>query len=209
MTGREVRSAGSAGAASERFRIIGLAALVIGGVAFYLFVRGTSDDEDARRNLLPYQVLARTLTEAERQTHAAIRQGLLVAENDRARLGQWPAAAALRDHAVPPFDGTGAPGLKWQEFRRGATINYLGVPEDASGPAWLLAVQEPEPNTPPDPSPNDDEHHRLPDGTTLHIFVWMHRFGGRVAPAFVPQPQADGWIQVFSAPPNPVTPVRP
>ena len=72
---------------------------------------------------------------------------------------------------------------------------------------WLT-IQEPEPGALPDPSPNDDEHHRLPDGTTLHIYVWMHRYGGQVPAAFVPLPQNSGWIEVFSAPPNPVAPRR-
>ena len=61
-----------------------------------------------------------------------------------------------------------------------------------------------EPGLPPDPAPNDEEHHRLPDGTMLHIYVWMHRYGGDVPVGFVRQPQASGWTQVFSAVPNPV-----
>lgn len=209
MSTHEVRSFGARGTSNEGFRIVVLAAIVIGGVAVYLLVRSSMANEGAPKNLLPYQVLARSLTEPEQQTHAAIRQGLLAAESDRARLRRWPEAATLRDHGVSPFDGTGGAGLKWQDYQRGVTINYLGTPDDASGPAWLLVVQEPEPNAPRDPAPNDDEIHRLPDGTTLRSSVWMHRFGGRVSQAFVPQPQDDGWIQVFWAPPNPVLPVRP
>jgi hypothetical protein len=82
-------------------------------------------------------------------------------------------------------------------------VNYLGSPADPSRPAWLLAVQEPEPGTLPDPAPNDDEHHRLPDGTLLHVYVWMHHYGGQVPSTFVPQPQNAGWIQIFSTPPSP------
>ena len=56
---------------------------------------------------------------------------------------------------------------------------------------------------PPDMSPVDDEHHRLPDGTMLHIYVWMHRYGGQVPVGFVRQPQAAGWMSVYATPPNP------
>lgn len=207
---REVRSTGpNASAGNERLRILVLAGLVVVGVGLYLFVRGGDTSTDSQKNLLPYQVLARTLTDTEQRTHTSLRQGLLAAEADRARLTQWPDAAVLADHGVAPFDGTGGPRLGWQQFSRGTVTNYVGIPADGAEPAWMLAIQEPAPNTPPDLSPDDDEHHRLPDGTTLHIYFWMHRFGGRVAPAFVAQPQSEGWMQVFNAPPNPLFPVRP
>lgn len=210
MSTHEVRSSG-AGAApgQERARIALLAVLIVVGVAGYLFVRGGDSAADDRKNLLPYQLLARTLAEPAQHTHAALRQGLLAAESDRARLNRWPDASTLRDHGVAPFDGTGGPRLTWYSFMQSTTINYVGIPADDIEPAWILAIQEPESGAPPDPSPDDDEHHRLPDGTTLHIYVWMHRFGGRVTPAFVPQPQAEGWVQVFAAPPNPLFPLRP
>ena len=209
MSTQEVRSTGP-GAASgqERARIGLLAVLIVVGVAGYLFVRGGDGDDD-RKNLLPYQLLATTLSDSAQQTHSSLRQGLIAAESDRARLKRWPEADTLREHGVAPFDGTGSVGLTWHSFTQSTTINYIGIPADGTDPAWILAIQEPESGAPADPSPNDDEHHRLPDGTTLHIYVWMHRFGGRVKPVFVPQPQAEGWVQVFSAPPNPLFPVRP
>jgi len=74
--------------------------------------------------------------------------------------------------------------------------------------AWLLEIQEPEPGAAPDPAPNDEEHHRLPDGTTLHVYVWMHRLGGQVPSGFVPQPQNTGWIEMFAQAPNPVYAIR-
>ena len=77
-------------------------------------------------------------------------------------------------------------------------------PSDPASPAWLLVLQEPEPNMPPDPAPLDDEHHKLPDGTTMHVYVWMHQYGGRVTPGFIAQPQGQGWTQVFRVPPNPL-----
>jgi hypothetical protein len=102
--------------------------------------------------------------------------------------------------------GAGAPdgGYQWSRFQQGTIVNYFGRPRDPSAPAWLLEIQEPEPGTPPDTAPTDDEHHRLPDGTVLHTYVWMHRYGGQVPAGFVRQPQNSGWTQVFSTPPNPV-----
>ena len=61
-------------------------------------------------------------------------------------------------------------------------------------------IQEPDPAAPPDRAPNDEEHHRLPDGRALHIYVWMHRFGGQMKSEFVPQPQGSGWAQVLTKP---------
>jgi hypothetical protein len=56
---------------------------------------------------------------------------------------------------------------------------------------------------PPDPAPLDEEHHRLPDGTMLHTYIWTHRFGGQIQVGFIRQPQNSGWTEVFSTPPDP------
>ena len=64
-------------------------------------------------------------------------------------------------------------------------------------PAWLVLVQEPEPGAPPDPAKEDEEHHRLIDGTKLHVSTWLHPDGDRVAAGFVRLPQANGWTQLY------------
>ena len=194
----------------ERTRVLVLGGLIAAGVGGYLLLNTTSAGRDSQRNLLPYQTLARTLPDSEQSMFHAVRKGQLAAEAERVRTSRWPDAQTLASAGVAPFAGpqagaTTAP-LRWEQFQRGTLVNYLGVPADESAPAWLLAVQEPEPGALPDPAPVDEEHHRLADGTVLHIYIWMHRYGGRIAPRFVPQPQNDGWIQVFSAPPNPVLP---
>jgi hypothetical protein len=205
MSTQEVRSPGrTATSRRERAGVLALAGLVIGGLAFYLALHVYGNSRDSQKNLLPYQVLARTLPDSEQQTFAAIRRGLLDAEAERSRLSRWPEPSLLADRGVAPFVDHGDAALRWQQFHAGKTVNYLGVPADPSSPAWLLVIQEPEPNMPPDPAPLDDEHHRLPDGTTMHVYVWMHQYGGRVTPGFVPQPQAQGWTEVFSVPPNPL-----
>jgi len=73
-----------------------------------------------------------------------------------------------------------------------------------AAPAWMIAIKEPEPGVPTDTAPNDEEHHRLPDGTVLHVSVWTHRFGGQLEKAFVAAPEAAGWTQVLVAPLNPL-----
>ena len=203
MSTQEVRSPGrTASSRRERASVLALAGLIVGGLGFYLALRVSGNSRDSQKNLLPYQVLARSLPDSEQQIFSAIRRGLLDAEAERSRLSRWPEPSLLADRGIAPFADRGA--FQWQQFQGGKTVNYLGLPADPSSSAWLLVVQEPEPNMPPDPAPLDDEHHRLPDGTTMHIYVWMHRYGGRVTPAFISQPQGEGWTEVFSVPPNPL-----
>jgi hypothetical protein len=205
MSPQEVRSPDRPGGSRrERAGVLALAGLIVGGIGFYLALRASDDNRNTQKDLLPYQVLARTLPDAEQNIFRTLRQGLLEAEAERSRSSAWPEPSILAERGIAPFTESEGAGFRWQRFQAGARVNYLGLPPDPSSPAWLLAVQEPEPNTPPDPAPLDDEHHKLPDGTTLHIYVWTHRYGGRVTPHFVPQPQGEGWTQVFSAPPNPL-----
>jgi hypothetical protein len=203
MSRQEVRSPGRSGSGRERTSILLLAILIIGGIGVYLALRVSGNGADTQKDLLPYQVLARTLPDAEQQAFAAIRSGLTDAEAERSRLTRWPEPSALASRGIAPFTGETNP-LRWHQFQQGKTVDYLGVPSDPASPAWLLVLQEPEPNMPPDPAPLDDEHHRLPDGTTMHVYVWMHQYGGRVTPAFIGQPQTQGWTQVFRVPPNPL-----
>ena len=206
MTRQEVRSPGSSGRGRrERSRVITLAGLIVGGIGLYLAF-GAAGRSGSSATLLPYQTLVRTLPDFEGAVFRAIRAGLLDVEAERSRLGRWPEASALTASHVDVLDGER--GYTWQRFQDGALVNYFGLARDPSRPAWLLAVQEPEPGAPPDPSPLDDEHHQLPDGTKLHIYIWTHRYGGRLAPGLVRQPQSDGWTQVFASPPNPVVPPR-
>jgi hypothetical protein len=179
--------------------VFALAGVIVTLVVAYLALNSGGGVSDASKGLLPYQALASTLPEADRQQFLAMRQALLAAETGRARTSRWPEVAAF-----------GLPGgdYQWTRFARGFVTNYLGRPRDPSQPAWLLEIQEPEPGTAPDPAPNDEEHHRLPDGTTLHVYVWTHRYGGQVPADFVPQPQNTGWIEVFSKVPNPLYVIR-
>jgi len=186
----------------ERAGVFALAGGIISVIAVYLAVNATGSRNDSR-GLLPYQTLARTLPEPDQRAFRAIREGLSAAESERARTKAWPDPASLAAQGVAPFApaGDGA-AYQWSRSEQSGIVNYFGRPRDPSQPAWLLEIQEPEPGMRPDPAPLDHQHHRLPDGTTLHIYVWMHRFGGQVPVGFVRQPQTSGWIEVFSTPPN-------
>ena len=83
---------------------------------------------------------------------------------------------------------------KWTSVRQDWATNYLGVPSDPSQPAWVLVILEPEPGAPADPAPNDETHHRLPDGTTLHVSIWnMPEEKRRSGFAALRLPQNEGW----------------
>jgi hypothetical protein len=201
---RTVQHGASASAGwRERMGVLVVGGGIVSVIAVYLALNAAAD-RDAARDLLPYQTLARTLPEADQRLFRALRQGLLTAEAERARSAAWPEAAALAAQGVAPFapasDGT---HYEWSRLQQGAIINYFGQPRDPSAPAWLLEIQEPEPGMPPDTAPIDEEHHRLPDGTMVHTYVWMHRYGGQVPVGFVRQPQNSGWTEIFSTPPNP------
>lgn len=186
----------------ERAGVFALAGGIISVVAVYLALNATGGRNESR-GLLPYQTLVRTLPEPDQRTFRGIREGLLSAESERARAKAWPDPASLARQGVVPFAQTGdGAEYHWSLSEQSGIVNYSGRPRDPSQPAWLLEIQEPEPGMRPDPAPLDDQHHRLPDGTTLHIYVWMHRFGGQVPVGFVRQPQTSGWIEVFSTPPN-------
>ena len=200
MTIRVVQSSpGSKGGARERAGVFVLAGVIVTVVVVYLALNAAGGGSDSSKGLLPYQTLASALPEPDRQQFLALRQAVLTAESERAKTSRWPEVSSL-----------GLPGAeyRWTRFERGVVTNYLGQPRDPSQPAWLLEIQEPEPGTAADPAPNDEEHHRLPDGTTLHVYVWTHRYGGQVRTDFVPQPQNSGWVEVFSKVPNPVYAIR-
>lgn len=184
---------------TERTGVVAASGIVVTLVVIYLALNATTGGTDKSRGLLPYQALAATLPESDQQQFRALRQSLLAAEAARAATSRWPEPAAL---ALP------GPDYTWTRRDRGVVTNYLGLPRDPAAPAWLLEIQEPEPGTAPDPAPNDEAHHRLSDGTTLHIYVWTHRLGGQIAADFVAQPQNTGWVEVFSRVPDPTYAIR-
>jgi hypothetical protein len=208
-------SAGTAGGRSvarERVTILALAGLVVTIVGGYLLFRSSALGGAAGASLTPFQMLVRDLVSSEQLMYGRLQQGVSEAETVRAQMGRWPEPATLK--ALPALlpagdESTPSPAYTWTRTQQGFVVNYLALPSnDDAAAAWLLRIQEPDPNTPLDLAPNDEVHHRLPDGTVLHVTVWTHRFGGRISPAFLLQPELTGWIQLLTAPVQAVAPGR-
>jgi hypothetical protein len=159
-----------------------------------------SSDGAVSPGLLPYQRLVGEATVGEQRIFRELQEGLLEAERIRTTSGQWPDVQALAALGVPPFaaDPTQKTQYTWSSVRQDWVVNYLGIPSDPMSPAWVLVVLEPEPGAPPDPAPTDETHHRLIDGTTLHVSVWaipeQKRGSGFAA---LRLPQNEGWTQLL------------
>ena len=187
---------------AETVNVLKTAAAIVLLVGAYLALPSWTAqpaDIQARQSqlgLLPYQQLIRDARPAEQRIFRELQEGLLEAERMRAQTGQWPDVATLASEGIPPFapDPTQPIAYKWTSVRQDWAINYLGVPSDSAAPAWLLVVLEPEPGAPADPAPNDETHHRLPDGTTLHVSVWtIPEVKRRSGFAALRLPQNEGW----------------
>lgn len=206
------RTAGGSPVARERFTILALAGLVVTIVGGYLLFRTSALGDVAGASLMPFQMLVRDLVSPEQLMYSRLQQAVSEAEAVRAQTGRWPEPSALSglparlptgDESIP------SPSYTWTRRQEGVVVNYLALPsDDDAAAAWLLRIQEPDPNTPVDVAPNDEVHHRLPDGTVLHVTIWTHRFGGRVPPAFLLQPELTGWTQLLTAPVRTVAPAR-
>src|SRR5262249_35767615 len=151
--------------------------------------------------LLPFQDLVRDAPSTDQRMFRELREGLLEAERIRAVSRTWPEAARLAEDGIPPFatDPTRKDvAYRWTTFVQNGTVTYLGIPSVSTAPAWLLVIIEPEAGAPPDPAPNDETHHRLPDGTTLHVSIWhVEENRRRSGLAAVQLPQNEGWTQLM------------
>jgi hypothetical protein len=186
--------------------VVRLAVVILAVAGFYLANTAWSvDGGPARANgLLPYQALVSDAPSPAQLMFRELQEGLLEAERVRSSTGGWPSPDALAEQGIPPFakDPTAkGPAYRWIVTHRGAFINYRGIPGVTSAPAWLLLIQEPLPDSLPDPSPEDEEHHRLSGGLMLHVSVWTHADGTDLSPALVQLPQNEGWIQFRVNPP--------
>jgi hypothetical protein len=187
---------------NERMRVVALGVGLLVLAALYFGLR-SSTTETGR--LLPYQMLARDLVSADQAIFGTLQQSLLDAEAVRASTGRWPEPLALSRLPVRSSGAEPHVGYAWRVQTQGVITHYVGQPDqDQTAPAWMIAIREPEPGVPTDTAPNDEEHHRLPEGTVLHVSIWTHRFGGQLEAAFVAQPETAGWTQVLTAPLNPL-----
>jgi hypothetical protein len=187
---------------TETINVIKAAAAIVFVVAAYMFrpTFGAPDIAAPVAGLLPYQKLIRDAPPAEQRVYRELQEGLLEAERIRAQTGHWPDVKTLEAEGIPPFarDPTQKVDYTWTSVRQEWATNYLGVPADPTQPAWVLVILEPEPGAPADPAPNDETHHRLPDGTTLHVSIWTMPEGKRRSGfAALRLPQNDGWINLL------------
>lgn len=172
-------------------------------VAIYLGAT-LGNASDGRRALLPYQTLIQNRPTAEQRMFRELQEGLLEAETARSITGAWPTPDALAAEGIPPFaaDPTAkGRSYRWTLLRNGRQLNYLGRPAESNASAWLLVVQEPEPGVPPDQTYEDEEHHKLVDGTMLHVSAWLHPDGAQRPERLTIAPQVEGWQQVYAVGP--------
>jgi len=186
-----------------------LAAVIVAVVALYLANTAWRSGAAGARagDLLPYQQLIRDRPSNEQRMFRELQEGLLEAQRIRSESGGWPAPAALGLQGVPPFavDPTRTDRYTWTVTQHGAFVNYRGAPLVTGLPVWLLLIQEPDPGAPADKSPEDEEHHRLADGTMLHVSIWTHQAGADLPERFVSIPQVEGWTQLRVAPPTTIS----
>jgi hypothetical protein len=184
---------------AETLNVIKAAGAILVIVCAYVFrpAFGAPDiAAPAAAGLLPYQKLIRDSPPEEQRVFRELQEGLLEAERIRAETGRWPDVATLEAEGIPPFtrDPTQPIEYKWTSVRQDWATNYLGVPSRLSGKAWVLVILEPEPGAPADPAPNDETHHRLPDGTMLHVSIWnIPEEKRRSGFAALRLPQNEGW----------------
>jgi|GEM_PF-1202590 len=153
----------------------------------------TAVDETAFRELDP----------ADQRMYRRSLEGLTEAEDMRSKAGEWPTVEALAKRGVPPFaaDPLDKAGYRWQLLHDKTLVNYMGIPDPASKrPTLVIDVVEPDAGTPIDPQAVVDEtHHKLKDGTVLHVSVWT---GSRTLTAPVSTPAfEDGWRRITMATP--------
>jgi hypothetical protein len=203
MTVRDVEI--SALSARDEFISVARAAMAITAIVWIYLANNpfpAGGGSLLQRALLPYQKIVQSLPGEEQRMFRELQVSLLEAENIRSMEGQWPDAERLAADGIEPFapnpTARGAT-YRWQLVRSGFFVNYLGVPDDETSPAWLVLVQEPDPKGPPELFQDDQEHHRLLDGTILHVSIWHHPDRKRFVPKAVQVPQNEGWIQLYAA----------
>ncbi len=175
-------------------------------VLVWIYLAATlGDGRDLKRTLLPYQALIQNRPTAEQRMFRELQEGLLEAETMRSAEGAWPSPELLAEQGIPPFapDPTvrGA-RYRWSLLKTGNTINYLGLPDRDGAPSWVVVIQEPQPGVPPDQLFEDEEHHKLLDGTMLHVATWSHAAGRRTPERLTTVPQAEGWEQLYAVGPS-------
>lgn len=143
------------------------------GASWYR-TRGTTAAASSTATLPDVQLFRDLEPEAQRMFRATL-EGLGEAEDLRAKTNDWPAVEVLAARHIPPFapDPLDRAGYQWKLMKDGALINYTGTPKDAARPSFVISILEPDPSVAPDPAAATDEtHHKLRDGTMLHVGIY-------------------------------------
>jgi hypothetical protein len=187
----EIRGPGARG---ESQMVLRACALVC--MAGLLLIGRNGPTASAQSDLAPYQLRFTDLAPAEQRIAREMREGLTEAETTRAQTHAWPTVEALASDGIPPFAPDPlAPNLRWTLTRDGATFNYLGQ-SNKGGPSYLIVIQEPLPGMgDPPQTPPDEIHHKLSDGTILHVYSCV-RDGPPPSNAVTGKPWLDGWKQL-------------
>jgi uncharacterized protein DUF6162 len=177
--------------------VLRAAAAIVCGALFMIGLHAGEPENASRAgDLLPFQVLFRDAAPPVQRMYREMQEGVLEAENVRAATTQWPAADALAAQGIPPF-ALASPAYRWRLARDGVFVNYVGTPAPTSdAPEFLVLIQEPEPGYVDATTPPDEVHHRLADGTLLHVSIW---FRAAAAPPdrVLAQPSTAGWTQIL------------
>lgn len=125
----------------------------------------------------PFERRLTELSPEDQRLYRAIREGVVEAERRRSSTGRWLSADDLAREGVPPFapDPIDRGRFTWAFAKTGTAVNYVGTPAASAGrEAFIVIVTEPDPGTAPDPNAQIDEvHHRLADGSMIHVTIWM------------------------------------
>ena len=153
-------------------------------------------------DLLPFQVLFRDLEPSLQRNFREMQEGVIEAERVRVDAKEWPAVEALAADGVPPFaaDPIDRGHYAWTRLRDGTIVNYRGR-STTGAPELLLLVQEPDAGAIDaglQSTVVDETHHRLSDGTLLHVTMWFRAPGGADVRALVDRPFAEGWTQILA-----------
>ena len=188
-------------------------ARVLFHIAYWSTLAVSAEAHDAKQPRVaaalssPFERSFQDLAPADQRLFRAAQEGVLEAERLRSATGRWPAVEALARAGVPPFaaDPIDRAGYAWQRVQTGPKVDYIGVPRAGSGrEAFYIVLVEPDPGTPNDPlAPVDETHHRLGDGTMIHVTYWMGPPLADTSEAFSLLPPELGFRQVLVGAPAP------
>lgn len=198
-------------AADETRRVFKLGFLVLYGAAFVILGRPVVDDANSTVES-PFEVRFQTLDASDQRMFRNLQEGVLEAEYERSRSGKWPDAASLAANGIPPFavDPIDQSKYQWRSLSSDNLVNYIGTPAQKERPTLIAIITEPPPGTAPDPRAVVDEtHHKLQDGTIIHVTIWFSpaaRAGESPALGDLKEPVAfvneqAGWRRVTSTAP--------